>query len=178
MKKRILISSILLLAFVSCSSPKFFKEINSTYNTEEGSKRSSFDPHKLVLNKLEKELKNTDHIIYYFSPSNDWNSNVFSGALFDMDSKLYFYFENTKNNPRKVKISRVFGFPNDNYYKFVIDKYMEGEIEYLKKLGKSNISGVRTTQTIYDIDLIGSKVKKETFKNFLFLNGKPINDSR
>jgi len=69
----------------------------------------------------------------------------------------------------------IYEYPNDNYYKFIIDNYREGNIEYLKKLGElSNHSGYRTGEVIYEIDLNSGSKKREVFKDILFLNGKPI----
>lgn len=185
MRKIVIVFGVICFILSSCSSPKFFTEIKSTYKSKEdlvkeygveSVSKSKFDPHKLILSKLSEKLKKTNHIIYYYSPENTWNSDKFYGAIFDVQNNKYIYFENKENRPRKLIITDTFEYPDDNYYKFVIEKFREGKIEYLKKLGNNNISGVRTIEIIYDINLTSEKTKKITFQNFLFMNGKPTSD--
>jgi len=42
----------------------------------------------------------------------------------------------------------IYEYPNDNYYKFIIDNYREGNIEYLK-----NLESCLITQVIVQVKL-------------------------
>lgn len=169
---------IVLSICYGCSTPKFYNEIISTYpegKQDDYVMKSSIKPHKLVLRKLEKSLKNSNHIIYHYVPEATWYSKEFSGIVFDVENNKYYYFTNSRNRPRKVQVDTVYKYSNDNYYKFIIENYCQGKIDYLKKLGKiSNHSGYRTSVVIYDINLKSDTIQRYTFRDFLFLDGKPL----
>ncbi len=183
---------ILLLIVLSicygCSTPKFYNEIKSTYESydtlvskygKEAVSESSFDPHKLVMKKLSSYIQNSNHIIYYYSRSTrKWKGKEFSGVVFDVENNKYYYVTNSeKRRPRKIQIDTVYEYPDANYYKFIIDNYRQGKIEYLKKLGEiSGHSGIRSWELIYDIDLNSNTVQKHTFEDILFMDGKPMMD--
>lgn len=177
MKTRFIITCMLILLSLGCVIPKFHPEIVSTY--PEGKKddyimKSSISPHKIVFRTLKSRLKNSEHIIYYYSPDAEWYSKEFSGVVYDVNNYKYYYFENSEKQPRKLIVSESFPYPDDNYYKFVIDNYRNGKIDYLKKLGEaSNHSGYRTSEVLYDINLNTGKSNRYVFKDFLFMNGKP-----
>lgn len=175
------------LFFIGCSTPRFYPEIASTYENydtlvskhgKEAVSKSSFDSHKLVMRKLSSYLKNSDHIIYHYSrTTRKWRGKEFSGVVYDVDNKKYYYFKNSEEHPRKLSVTENYPYPNDNYYKFVIDNFRKGRIDYLKKLGEaSNLSGIRTTKVIYDINLRKGTNKRYNFRDFLFMNGKPTRD--
>ena len=173
MKTNILLSLILTLTLSSCKAPKFYEQV-SKFENEAG---VNFNPYKLVLNEFEKMHGTSDHIIFQYSPKPDWNSKEFSGVIYDVDQDEYYYFENTEKNPRMIILKSEYPFPQDNYYKFVIDNYMKGKIDYLQRLGETaQLSGITTTNVIYDIDLNSDKVERFTFKDFLFMNGKPTTE--
>ncbi|MCF6167976.1 hypothetical protein [Lutibacter sp.] len=175
-----LISLLFILLCLGCATPKFYQEILSTY--PKGKKddfilKSSISPHKIVFKSLKDELKNSSHIIYHFSPNAEWYSKEFSGVIYDVDNNRYYYFENSNKHPRKITVSEEYPYPEDNYYKFVIDNFRNGKIDYLKKLGEiSGHSGYRTNEVIYDINLKKNSYNRYTFEDFLFMNGKPTKD--
>jgi len=175
-----LINLLLILVCLGCTTPKFYTEITSTYPKEKKDDyllKSSIKPHKIVFRTLEDKLKNSKHIIYHYAPNAEWDSKEFSGVVYDVDNNKYYYFENSKKHPSKLIVSDVYQYPNDNYYKFVIDNFRNGKIEYLKKLGEiSGHSGVRTEEVIYDINLNEKKSNRYVFQDFLFMNGKPTKD--
>ena len=177
--KHILNSVIVVIAivFTSCSTPKFYKEIQSTYPQEERDDiklNISFKPHKLILKELQQKFDNTNHIIFHYSPSSDWTSVVFSGFIYDVDNNLYYFVSNNDTLPKNIEVENVKYFEEFDYYMFVINNYRNGKIGYLQELGKlSNHSGYRTKEVIYDIDLTKKKYKRYVFDDFLFMNGKP-----
>ena len=164
----------------SCSPPKFYNEIESTYEKEINRNlfmNSAINPHKIIFKTLKKELKDSKHIIYLYSPSSNWDSKVFSGAVYDIDNNMYYYFNNSESRPLKLTVSQTHSYSDDNYCRFVIDNFINGNIGYLKKLGQiSNHSGIRTEQVIFDVNLSEGKSSKYTFSDFLFMNGKPTKD--
>lgn len=179
---------LIVFAFsvISCKTPKFYDEIKSTYDSydvlvvkygKESVRRSTYDAHKLVMKKLSPYLQNSDHIIYHFSPASKWKGREFSGAVYDVDNKKYYYVNNHSGSSEIVHVDTVYKYPEENYYKFIIDNYREGKIEYLKELGeKSNHSGIRTWEVIYDVDLRSGVEQKHTFRDFLFIDNKPLQD--
>jgi len=186
MNIRIQILFLIVLYFCyGCSTPKFYKEIKSTYESydtliskygKEAVSKRSFDPHKLVMKKLSGYLQHSNHIIYHYSrTTRKWKGNEFSGVVFDIENNKYYYVTNSEKQPRKIQVDTAYKYPEDNYYKFIIENYRQGKIEYLKKLGEtSNISGYRTNEVIYDIDLKSETIQKHMFRDFLFMEGKPI----
>ena len=173
MKFNILISFVVMLTFSNCKAPKFYEEI-SKFEQEAG---LNFNPYQLVLKEINKKHETSNHIIFQYSPKPEWNSKEFSGVIYDVDQNNYYYFKNTEKKPKKIIVKESYPFPEDNYYKFVIDNYLNGKIEYLQKLGEaSQLSGITTTNVIYDIDLSLEKVKRFTYKDFLFMDGKPTKE--
>lgn len=180
---------IVLSICYGCSTPKFYNEIKSTYESydtlvsiygKDAVRKSSFDPHKLVMKKLSSYIQNSNHIIYHYSrTTRKWKGNEFSGVVFDVENNKYYYVTNSENRPRKIQMDTVYKYPDDNYYKFNIDNYRQGKIDYLKKLGEiSNHSGYRTSEVIYDINLKSDTMQRHTFEDFLFLDGKPVFDAQ
>lgn len=180
MKTRILLLALTISICFGCTAPKFYTELISTYPSgkkDDYVMNSSISPHKLVLNALKDKLQNTAHIIYHYAPNPEWDSKEFSGVVYDVENDKYYYFENSKEHPRKLSVSENYQHPDDNYYKFVIDNFRKGKIDYLKKLGEiSNLSGYTAHEAIYDIDLKNGTNKRYTFGDFLFMNGKPTKD--
>ena len=163
-----------------CAPPKFYNEIESSYQKEVNRSflgNSPIKPHKIIFKTLKKELINTKHIIYCYSPDPSWDSKVFSGAVYDVDNKTYYYFKNSESRPLELTVSQTHYYSDDNYYSFVIDNFINGKIGYLKNLGQiSNHSGIRTEQAIFEVNLREGKSSKDTFSDFLFMNGKPTKD--
>lgn len=168
----------LLFSLVGCSTPKFYNEIVSTYppgKQDDYVMGSSIQPYKIILRKLINDLKDSHHIIFHYTIDPEWYSKGFAGAVYDVDQKKYFYFSNSDRHPRKVEVDTVYKFPDDNYYKFVIDKYRTGEIGYLKELTKGTlISGFWADDVIYEIDLKSNLKRREVFEHILFMDGKPF----
>lgn len=175
----------IVIFFTGCSTPKFYSEIKSTYESyqtlvseygKEAVSKSSFDPHKLVMKKLSSYLQDSNHIIYHYAISTKkWQGNEFSGVVFDIENNKYYYVTNSEKRPRKIQMDTIYKHPDNNYYKFIIDNYRQGKIEYLKKLGEaSRHSGIGTWEVIYDIDLSTNSVQKHTFRDILFLDNKPL----
>src|SRR5690554_1004343 len=81
--------SIIAILFIGCGTPKFYNVIKSTYESydslvseygKEAVRKSSFDPHKLVMKKLSNYLQDSNHIIYHYAISTrKWQGNKFSG---------------------------------------------------------------------------------------------------
>lgn len=103
----------ILLVFVvsllaSCGTPKFYDEIKSTYENydalvakygKESVTKNTFDPHKLVMKKLNNHLQKANHIIYHFSPTTrKWKGKEFSGVVFDVENNKYYYVTNSEKN--------------------------------------------------------------------------------
>lgn len=173
--------------FIGCSTPRFYPEIASTYENfdtlvskhgKEAVSKSSFDPHKLVMRRLSSYLKNSDHIIYHYSrTTRKWRGKEFSGVVFDALNNNYFYVGNSENRPRRIQVDTVYKYPDDNYHKFIIDNYREGKMEYLQKLGEAaGHSGIRSCELIFDINLKTNTIQKHMFRDFLFMEGKPVLD--
>ena len=158
-----------------CSTPKFYSEIASTYPG--GLKKSKFGPERMILNHLQSELLLTERIIMHYSPFPEWDSSLFSGVVYIPEIQKYYYYRNSEENPRDLIVTTFYSSPKDNYYKFIVENYLEGRTEYLQKLGEiSNHSGIRTSEVIYDIDLTTGKYLRYVFRDFLFMNGSPTKD--
>jgi len=176
MKKTNILYILALSIFFGCSTPKFYNEVKSTFVKPNNDiiKLQGTPNEKLVLKRLEQELKTTEHIILVYVPSTSFSNDSFISLVYDFDNRRYYYVD-AENGKLLVKPEHI--NPKDDYRKFVLQKYLGGKSDYLKELGEvSNHSGVQTTEAIYDIDLKNNNVKKVTYKSFLFMNGKPTKD--
>ena len=180
MRKYLLFIILIILICWSCATPKFSDAIKSTYLNEINPVfplKSQGNPHSKVFKTFRNELKNSKHIVYLYAPNNDWNNKDFSGAIYDVENSKYYYFQSNLSNSLKMTVIQNYSFPDDNYYRFVIDNFINGKKSYLEELGQiSNHSGVRTKQIIFDLNLRTGKSVKFIFKDFLFMNGKPTKD--
>ena len=163
--KYILISICLL--FLGCTTPKFYSELKSTYNGKKTDTRED----KEVLKKLKTELNNSSHIIYVYMPDYTAASDMNRGFIYDVDNAQYYNI--IFNEGKNIDISKT-EYPKGTYEIFIIEKYLIGEYDYLKKLNEKYFTSKgKTTNTIYDINLKTNEYKRFVFYNFPFEDGKP-----
>ena len=163
--KYILIS--ICFIFLGCSTPKFYSELKSTYKDKKIDTRED----KEVLKKLKAELNNSSHIIYVYMPGYTATSDMTRGFIYDVDNAQYYNI--IFNGGKDIDISET-EYQKETYEIFVIEKYLIGEYEYLKKLNEKYFTSKgKTTNTIYDINLKTNEYKRFVFYNFPFDNGKP-----
>src|SRR5690606_42071780 len=113
-----LISLLLILVCLGCTTPKFYTEIESTYSKEKKDdyvSKSSIKHHKIVFGALKDKLKNSEHIIYHYAPNAEWNRIESSGVVYDVDNSKYYYLENSIEHPHNLIISDVIKYQNDEY---------------------------------------------------------------
>ncbi len=182
---RILYILLLSISFIGCSTPKFYteiatmqKEIRDDIDKDEGNPQSEvrikgYNMNKLVLKKMRDELKNTNHILYYYSPDSSFSSNKFWFTIYDVDNKIYYSLENNDLNNKQIDLIKKtdnLDDPSDGYALFVFNNYINNNCELIKNKGNVNISGARTYEAIYEIDLTNKENKYCYFKNFLLMN--------
>ncbi|TPD69789.1 hypothetical protein FJA49_07735 [Flavobacterium microcysteis] len=179
---RILYILLLSISFIGCSTPKFYteiatmqKEIRDDIDKAEGNPQNEvrikgYNMNKLVLKKMRNELKNTNHILYYYSPDPSFSSNKFWFIIYDVDNKVYYNIENNDFNNKQIDLIEKTDKLSEKFALFVFNNYMNNNCELLKSKGNVNISGVRTYEAIYEINLTNKENKHCYFKNFLLMN--------
>ena len=182
MKTKILIPYLFVLfIFYGCSTPKFYNELHSAFlkdtppsgNYKISEKRMT----RRVLRKNCRHLKNSNHIILLVALYSEWNTKKFMGAVYDVTNEKYYSFDNGKNPLKRLIITEEDFHTIDDSFKFVIKNYIEGKVEYIKKLGELGVtSGINTTETIYEINLKEEKNEIHSIKSILFMDGKPTID--
>lgn len=182
MKKRKvnLYSFLLLLILFSCSSPKFYNEINYmeksvkneiTKNKDKSINMSikNYDINKLVLKKLKNELSKTNHIIFFYSPETSFTSRKTTVIIYDVENEIYYSVENSNEKPKQVKIVDISHNLKDSYYNYIFNNYLDNNCEILKKKSDVKISGVGVYEAVYEINLEHNENKMCVFKNFPFM---------
>lgn len=171
---------LLFMSLYGCSVPKFYNEINEMqknikYETEKNNeavisiKTQSYNMNKLVFNKLKKELTKTNHIIYLYSADASFTSKKYWFIVYDVDNNIYYNIENKDANSKTIKIVEVNDYLKDNYYRFIFDSYLNDQCELLKQKGNTKLSGVRTYEAIYEVNLENKENRSCYFRNFLYL---------
>lgn len=190
MKDKIInILSIIWLVFIfSCTTPKFYKEvdimqsqiqndINKNNSSIQTIEVKSYDMNKLVFDKLKVKLKETNHIIYYSSPDNSLSSKKFWFVVYDIDNGIYYNMENNSANSKVIDIIEETTSLQDRYTSFIFDNYLKNRCDTLKAKGDVNLSGMRTYEVIYEVDLKKAESKNCYFKNFVIMdNGGNVSD--
>lgn len=173
---------LLLIIFLnSCGVPRFYNEINEmhksvkheTENVDNDAiniKIKDFNMNLLVFNKLKKELTEVNHIIYFYHPKSSFNSQKVWFIVYDVDNKIYYELENNDSNPKKIHLVERNDVLLNSFYEYIFENYINDNCELLKEKGNVKISGERTFEVIYEVDLIQKKNKKCFFKNFIFLD--------
>jgi hypothetical protein len=167
----------------SCSTPKFYKEINALQNEikkeielknnhTKSIKARGDDYNKLVLRKLRKELKNTNHIVYYsYSDSDSFSFTIKKKwfIIYDFDNDIYYSLENLEGKLKKIEVIDVSNVLKDDFDQFIFDNYLKGNCDLLIEKGNVSMSGVRSYEAVYDIDLKNGLFKKCYFRNFMLI---------
>lgn len=179
---KILYVLLLSMSFIGCSTPKFYteiarmqKEIRDDIDKAEGNtpnevRIKGYDMNKLVLKKMRNELKNTNHILYYNSPNSSFSSNKFWFTIYDVDNKVYYSLENNDSYKKQIDLIEKKDNLSDKFALYIFNNYMNNNCELLKNKGNVNISGVRTYEAIYEINLTNKENKHCYFKNFISIN--------
>jgi hypothetical protein len=183
MKNKIIngISMLWLIFIFSCSTPKFYKEvdimqsliqndINKSNTSIQTIEVKSDDMNKLVFEELKVKLKETNHILYYSSPDNSLSSKKFWFVVYDIDNGIYYNLENNNTNSKKIHIIEETTFLQDKYTSFIFDNYLKNRCDTLKAKGDVSLSGIRTYEVIYEVDLKKAESKNCYFKNFVIMN--------
>jgi len=160
MKKVIFIC--ILIIFNSCTNPKFFNEFNEINNALHLRKKE----HKLVFKKLENQLLDTKKIVYYFQPSFNINDDDFTGVVYDIDKKVYYYI-----NYKNKNINVDFSFKNSfsNYQIYNIDLFVNANLDKIKyQSDKCSYSGPKSFDYLFFIDLEKNQNRKLVFKNYFY----------
>jgi hypothetical protein len=164
MKTKFTLLFVILLQ-ISCSSPKFYKEIRSLYYSESRTIFSQYkDGNRDVLKLLESKLTNSNHILYYVQSDFSTSTDNLTSILYDVENKFYFHI---KVEDSKVIIDTI---PNSRYSEYQLDNistYIKGQSEKLISLGDTcDYSGVQIYDNIYEINLREKKKSKFYFHNY------------
>ncbi len=155
----------------SCSSPKFYKEIKSTYKTANNDRAIySKDINKDILKLLEKELENTNHIIYFQEgiPTDNIKKTDYNIVVWDLNNQKYYTLAYKKSEDQ-ILLKEVSKTLNNEYFDFVRDYYLKNECDSLTKMGlASNHSGIRILHNIYEVNLKDKIVKECSFWDIHF----------
>ena len=163
----------------SCSTPKFYSEINQMQNdikneTEKNKdsaislKIKSNDVNRLVFKRLEKELVNTNHIIYFNIPSSSIMDEKHWFVVYDVDNQKYYELESSDNNKKRIQLLNSSETLINSYYRFIFDSYLDDKCEMLKQKGNNSKSGVSTYEAIYEINLKSKVSRSCYFRDFYF----------
>ena len=170
---------LFFIVFYSCSTPKFYNEVNEMqtsikHETEKNTdnairvKIKSNDVNRLVFKRLEKELVNTNHIIYFNIPSASITDKKYWFVVYDVDNQIYYELESDDSKKKRIQLLNTSDTLTGSFYRFVFDSYLDDKCDMLKEKGKSSMSGVRTYEAIYEVNL-ESKVNRNCyFRNFYF----------
>jgi hypothetical protein len=166
MKTKFTLLFVILLQ-ISCSSPKFYKEVRSLYHNKSTIVLSSKDDrNRVILKDLESNLTNSNHILYYAQPDFSTSTGNLTTILYDVENKFYFHI---KVENSKIIIDTI---PNSRYSEYQLDNislYIKGNSEKLIALGNTcNYSGVQVYDNIYEINLSKRTKNKLRFKNYFY----------
>ncbi len=177
---KIFIYTILLIVFTGCGTPKFYKEIDVMQKQVQKELKSkkygsqikikSYNMNKLVLEELKFKLKETNHIIYYSVPDNSLFSKKYWFVVYDVENKKYYYLQNSSHEPKKINIIEDVDMQKDQNVSFVFDNYLNNRCDVLKNKGNKSLSGIRSYEVIYEVDLKSNESKKCYFKNFIIFD--------
>jgi hypothetical protein len=170
--KTISISCLISLLLLSCGSSKFYrktmdKSFNDTidYNIDEY--------RGLIFSSLKNELKNSNHIIFHFVPTNIEYSKEFSALVYDVTNNKKYSLTTPYDKPTELKIDLITEFDN-NTHKYIITKYLNGEIDYILWLAtQTDQSGLIPIHALYDIDLEGVSIRY-VYRDFFDYNDPAI----
>jgi hypothetical protein len=181
---RLVFISIILFLILGCSSKKqninlnaknFYTEIesgikkhNSFENDTEYFKTKKFNPVKYIFKSLEKQLKNTNHLVILFS----WVNHLptartmhFQSIVYDFDNNKKYYCYNFVDNNKNIIIEET--LPKDfQTANLVIKNYELNKIEYLRTF-QNRFSSVEMGQDylIQEIDLLKKTNKTLVLKS-------------
>jgi hypothetical protein len=174
MKKEVglMILFLYLLIGCSCSTPKFYKEIKSTYNTTVNKEKVIYskDIHRDVLKLLTKALENTNHIIYFQEgiPTDNIKKPDYNIMIWDLDHQKY-YTVVYRESGKQILFNEVPNTSQNQYFEFVRDYFLNNECDSLKNMGlESNHSGIRISHTIYEINLKENNINECSFWDIHF----------
>lgn len=172
---------ILLIFFCNCSTPKFYdelnlmqrevqKDINGTTNRVNAITINGIDFNKLILIKLTDKLKSTNHIIYYYCSDTSLSSGKIWVTIYDVDKKKYYSLENQDSNKREIVLTALEERLLDKNTSFIFDTFISNDCKLLKANEEVKISGVRSYEAIYEINLKNMEFRSCYFKNFILFN--------
>lgn len=171
---------LLFMSLYGCSVPKFYSEINEMqndikYETEKNIdnaieiKIKSNDVNKLVFKKLKKELVNSNHIIYFNHPSSSLIEKKYWFVVYDIDNQIYYELESSETNKKRIELIKRSDTLTNNYYRYILNNYINDKCDILKQKGNTKLSGVRTYEAIYEVNLESKENRSCYFRNFLYL---------
>jgi hypothetical protein len=157
MKKFIL---FIFLTFLGCKSVNYHKELSKVSSINLNNKYQ-----KDIFYKLNNSLKDSKSIIYYYQPSFNFDSNDFSGVIYDLNSSKFYYI-NIENN--KIEINESSNNPYSNYHKNNILLYLDNnQFKFTSISDSCFYSGPKIYDHIFEINLENTCSNKEViFKNF------------
>lgn len=179
---RLLFNALILILILGCSSKKqninandFYTEIesgikkhNSFENDTEYFKTKKFNPVKYIFNSLEKQLKNTNHLVFLFS----WDNHLptagtmhFQSIVYDFDNNKKYYCYNFVDNNKNIIIEVT--LPKDfQTANVVIKNYELNKIDYLRTLqNKFSSAEMGQDYLIQEIDLLKKTNKTLVLKS-------------
>jgi len=167
---RLFFNFLILILIFGCSSKKqninandFYTEIesgikkhNSFENDTEYFKTKKLNPVKYIFNNLEKQLKNTNHLVFLFTWVNHLPSietKHFQSIIYDFDNNKKYYCYNFVDNYKNIIIEET--LPKDfQTADMVIKNYEQNKIDYLRTLqNRFNSAEIGQDYLIQEIDL-------------------------
>mgnify|MGYP003587219135 CR=1 FL=1 len=140
------ISILLLIFFTSCQTQD----------------KKYYNFHKLDTNSFEKDTSNKyQNVIYIRSFYNnvvDKKVNGFKSLTYNYSTKEKIYIQTEKNNRRKFKTSNT-ELPNFKEFDFILENYLNGNIDYLQSL-QDSFTSAEIGSYFYIFDFRNKKIFK------------------
>lgn len=129
-------------------------------------KYNNFTVDSLLFRSLEKEFKNSKHIIYLC----DASSSYFGGTFYDIENNIYYILEINLKTKSVNYLEHRNNLDLDIYEfeKFVFENYLNNNCHILKEKGNVRLSGGRHYIFILDINLKDNQNKGCYFQNFIY----------
>ena len=181
---RLFFIHIILILILGCSSKKqninlnandLYTKIeseinkhNSFENDTEYFKTTKFNPVKSIFNNLEKQLKNSNHLVFLFSWVNHLPTTGtmhFQSIVYDFDNNKKYYCYNFVDNNKNIIIEETLP-KNFQTANVIIKNYELNKIDYLRTLqNRFSSAEIGQDYLIQEIDLLKKTNKTLVLKS-------------
>ena len=169
--RNITILALLGIMCLSCTTPKFYTELQTT-DGRNLNININRDMYGITLKAFEKELKDSNHIIYIHLPGYTGLTYDVVEFVYDVENSKYYKLVFSENG--KIKKMYKNTYSKDSFEVFLLENYLNGNKEYITELSEELASSAKTYENnIYDINLKTGQYTKFRFSSFPFEDGKP-----